>query len=403
MGAKNSSLRAARKAKNDEFYTQWADIEREINAYLDYDKDLFRDKVILLPCDDPEWSNFTKFFALHFVDFGLKKLISTSYAPESNMKGAYYAPTLFETDDPNYDEDKSKTRGRVFTLTKADLSGDGRIDIEDLRWEYLDDDGDFRRDAVTALRDEADFIITNPPFSLFREFLAWLGESMAKFSMIGNSNATTYKETFRLIQGNKLWKGATGNSSDMVFGVPKGTKIKEADRLKAERLGYPPDDRRDYTRLGNSCWFTNIEHGRRHEPLQLMTMEDNRKFSRHKNIVENGYPKYDNFDAIEVGFVDAIPSDYDGVMGVPITFLDKYNPEQFEILGSSEGDYPATRKYKKKVRVVDGVRMKSNTGTMSGVVRCDSFGSGTYFDVGYPVRAIFKRIFIRHRKQETEE
>ena len=169
--------------------------------------------------------------------------------------------------------------------------------------------------------------------------------------------------------------------------------------MKAERMGYAGN----FTRLGNACWFTNIEHGRRHEPLQLMTMADNIKFSRHKSVRGIGYKPYDNFDAIEVPFVDAIPSDYAQMMGVPITFLDKYNPEQFEILGSTEGDYPATKKYKQKRRVVDGVPQKSNTGTMSGVIREDEFGKGTYFDVGYPVRAVFKRILIRHRNPEPQK
>lgn len=395
----NTNLTAAKKAKQDEFYTQWADIEREMNAYLEYDPDVFRGKTILLPCDDPEWSNFTKYFALHFADFGLRKLISTSYAPNSNAGAAFYTPTLFETDAPDYDQDKSLERGRVFTLTPEDISGDGRVDIDDLKWEYLEGDGDFRSPEVTALRDEADLVITNPPFSLLRSFVAWLIESDVRFSIIGNSNATTYVEIFPLIKGNSLWKGATANATDMVFEVPEGVEIAESDRLKAERMGY----KGNYTRLGNACWFTNIEHGRRHEPLQLMTMAENQKYSRHKEIRGGEYAHYDNFDAMEVPFIDAIPSDYPGLMGVPITFLDKYNPEQFEIVGSTEGDYPATKKYSQKKRVVDGVPQKSNTGTMSGVVREESFGKGTYFDVGYPVRAIYKRILIRHRNPEPKK
>jgi len=330
----NVNLSAAKRARNDEFYTQWADIEREMNAYLEYDPDVFRDKVILLPCDDPEWSNFAKFFAVHFMDFGIKKLISTSYAPDSNAAGRFYQTTLFETEDPKFDVAKTRANGKVFTLEPNDINDDAVINIEDLRWDYLEGDGDFRSAEVAALRDEADIVITNPPFSLFREFLVWLVERDKKFSIIGSSNATTYKEVFPLIQNNKLWKGATANSSDMVFGVPKGVDVAEADRLKAEKLGYPSDDRYDYTRLGNSCWFTNLEHGRRHEPLQLMTVADNIKFSKHNDIRSVEYQRYDNFDAIEVPYVDAIPYDYDGMMGVPITFLDKYNPDQFRIVGS---------------------------------------------------------------------
>lgn len=205
------------------------------------------------------------------------------------------------------------------------------------QWEYLEGDGDFRGHEVTALRDEADFVITNPPFSLFRQFVTWVRGGGRKFSVIGRDYVFTYAEVFPHIRDNELWKGATGNNSDMVFGVPKGAKVSESDRLKAERLGYPSDAERDYTRLGNSCWLTNIDHGRRHEPLQLMTMEENIKFSKHKDVRGVGYQSYENFDAIDVPYTDAIPSDYDGVMGVPITFLDKYNPDQFLIVGNGEG------------------------------------------------------------------
>ncbi|MFE2657985.1 adenine-specific methyltransferase EcoRI family protein [Brevibacterium sp. NPDC059310] len=337
VGNRTSSLNAAKAAKNDEFYTQWADIEREVNAYLEYDPDVFRGKIVLLPCDDPEWSNFAKFFALHFVDFGLKKLISTSYAPDSNPALFSYEPTLFEMNDPRYDETKTHTNGKKFILELDDVHEDGVVNIDDLKWEYLEGDGDFRSTEVTALRDEADIVITNPPFSLFRAFIGWLVEGGKTFSVIGNSNATTYVEIFPLIKQNRLWKGATANSTDMVFGVPKGFPLKAADRAKAERMGYPATDEHDFTRLGNACWFTNIDHGRRHEPLQLMTMEDNIKFSKHKEVRGVGYQRYYNFpEAIEVRWVDSIPSDFDGVMGVPITFLDKYNPDQFEILAHGD-------------------------------------------------------------------
>lgn len=327
----NSNLSRAKSAKNDEFYTQYADIQKEINAYLEYDKDVFRDKTILLPCDDPEWSNFTKFFAQNFVNFGLKKLISTSYAIDSKYQ-KYGQLDLFEDADfiknnPNYDFSKNAKKGKIFTLTRRNK----RVDYNDLEWKYLEGDGDFRSDEVKKLRDEADFIITNPPFSLFREFIAWLFEAeQKKFLVIGNMNAITYKEVFSLIKDNKLWLGATGFSTDMVFAVPKGTEVKQSDKEKAERLGY----KGDFTRLGNSCWFSNIDHGRRHKPLELMTMADNIKFN--KKIKSCPYPKYDNYDAIEVCVTNGIPSDYDGVMGVPISFLDKYCPEQFEIVWTSD-------------------------------------------------------------------
>ena len=323
----NKNLTKAKKAKNDEFYTQYHDIEKEIQAYLDFNPDVFKDKTVLLPCDDPEWSNFTKYFAQNFERFGLKKLISTSYAAESKKLSIPYQPSLFESESPQFDKKKTAVKGKIFILDRTHNSQ--KLDINALQWHYLKGDGDFRSAEVTALRDEADFIITNPPFSLFREFLAWIMQGHKKCVIIGNMNAITYKETFKYIQSNELWLGATGNGCDMVFGVPEGFAVKEQDKQKAERLGYIGN----FTRLGNSCWFTNIDHGKRHQPLSLMTMEENLKFSRHKEIRQNGYQKYDNYDAIEVPFTDAIPSDYPGVMGVPISFLDKYCPEQFEIKG----------------------------------------------------------------------
>jgi len=324
----NTNLANAKTAKNDEFYTQYADIQKEINAYLDYNPDVFRDKTVLLPCDDPEWSNFTKFFAQNFQLFGLKKLISTSYAPESKKYKMPYQPSLFETQQPYFNPDKSKTNGKIFVLER-DITGDNRIDINDLEWQYLEGDGDFRSKEVTKLRDEADIIVTNPPFSLFREFVAWLMDSGKLFVIIGNMNAITYREVFPLLKNNSIWLGATGFVTDMVFGVPEGTEVKESDKRKAERLGYVGN----YTRLGNSCWYTNIDHGRRHQPLKLMSMMDNYKHSKHKDIrINKRYEHYENFDAIDVPYTDAIPNDYNGVMGVPISFMDKYCPEQFEIV-----------------------------------------------------------------------
>ena len=330
----NNNLTEAKIAKNDEFYTQYHDIEKEISAYLEYNSDVFRGKTVLLPCDDPEWSNFTKFFAQNFERFGLEKLISTSYAEESKSYKSYCQPTLFELSNLQYDKIKTTKNGKIFTLTH-DKTGDNKVNVDDLEWHYLAGDGDFNSAEVKKLRDEADFIITNPPFSLFRKFLAWIVESDKKFLIIGNMNAITYKEVFPLIKDNKLWLGATGNGSDMVFGVPKGTQVADSDKQKAARLGYIGD----YTRLGNSCWFTNIDHGRRHQPLPLMTMADNLKYSKHKEIKGKvSYDSYDNYDAIEVPFTDAIPCDYGGVMGVPISFLDKYSPEQFEIVGMCENE-----------------------------------------------------------------
>jgi hypothetical protein len=331
-GSKNRQLGAAKAAKNDEFYTQWADIEREMNAYLEFDPDVFRDKVIMLPCDDPEWSNFTKFFALHFMDFGLKKLISTSYAPDSNPAKLDYQPTLFESESPAFDATKTHANGKKFTLEAKDISGDDVIDIDDLQWDYLDGDGDFRSDEVTALRDEADFVITNPPFSLFREFVGWIVDGKVQFSIIGNMNAVTYNEIFLLIKANELWYGATISSGDREFRVPESYPLTAAGSRVDE-------DGARYIRVKGVRWFTNIEHGRRHARLELMTMDDNLRYN--KKLIKalagaTTYQRYDTYDAIDVPSTNAIPSDYDGVMGVPITFLDRYNPDQFEILFNAE-------------------------------------------------------------------
>lgn len=332
----------ARKNKNDEFYTQFSDIQKEMNSYLEYDPNVFKNKTILLPADDPEWSNFTKFFAQNFERFGLKKLISTSYAYESKKITEPYQLSLFESESPKFDKDKTKVRGKIFVLDK-DENKSGKIDIEDLQWDYLEGDGDFRSDEVKKLRDESDIIITNPPFSLFREFVNWILEKDKKFIIIGHQNATSYKEIFPLIKDNKIWlgKGFDGGATHFInkYYDDYATAGEHKDGM---------------IRVSGVVWFTNIDHGRRHQPLQLMTMKDNLKFSKHKEILENGYQKYENFDAIDVSFTDAIPSDYKGVMGVPITFLNKYNPDQFVILGFGAGELgveagvqPYDRKLKK--------------------------------------------------------
>ena len=324
----NSNLKEAKAAKNDEFYTQFHDIEIEMNAYLEYDPNVFRGKTILLPCDDPEWSNFTRFFAAKFDELGLKKLISTSYAPESKKYKTPYQPSLFEQDAPQFDRAKTSVKGKIFIL-EQDKSGDGRINIDDLEWEYLEGDGDFRSKEVTKLRDEADFIITNPPFSLFREFLAWIMEGEKKFIIIGNMNCITYKEVFPLIMNNKIWLGIP---------FPSGNAYFRPAMLNDYAVGVYDKDT-NLVKFRNCIWLTNVDHGRRHQPLSLMTMADNLRYSKHKEIRGKvAYDHYDNYDAIEVPFTDAIPSDYNGVMGVPISFLDKYCPEQFEILGQTQGD-----------------------------------------------------------------
>src|SRR5699024_682251 len=234
----NSNLLNAKRAKQDEFYTQLVDIEKEMGSYLEYSPDVFRGKTILLPCDDPEWSNFTKYFAVRFRELGIKKLISTSYAPCADGEG--------------------DGRGKIFILDGTNRAGD-------IAWDYLDGDGDFRSDEVTKLRDGADMVITNPPFSLFREFMTWLTEGEIEFSVIGNMNAIIYKEIFPLIKGNEMWLGASRMGAKC-FALPSNAPVKANQH---EENGVR------FQKFGNIAWFTNIEHGRRHEPLLLMTMEDN--------------------------------------------------------------------------------------------------------------------------------
>ena len=326
----NSNLSNAKNAKNDEFYTQYQDIEKEVNAYLEYNPDVFKNKTVLLPCDDPEWSNFTRYFAQNFERLGLKKLISTSYAIESKKYKTNWEPTLFETENPLFNADRSRVCGKIFILDH-DTNANGRIDIDDLQWHYLEGDGDFRSVEVTALRNEADVIVTNPPFSMFREFLAWIVEAKKLFLVIGNMNAITYKEVFPLIKDNEIWLGNGFHAGNAYF-KPFGVNI-------ADYANGVYDAKTGLVKFRNCCWFTNIEHGRRHQPLPLMTMADNLKFSKHKEIRgKESYEKYDNYNAIEVPYTDAIPRDYDGVMGVPISFLDKYCPEQFEIVGMCENE-----------------------------------------------------------------
>lgn len=322
-------LHSAKKARNDEFYTQYVDIQKEVNAYVEYNPNIFKDKTILLPCDDPEWSNFTKFFAQNFQSFGLKKLISTSYAYNSKNLDYEWQPTLFETSDPRFEIDKSKSKGKIFTLT-ADENKDGKINIDDLQWKYLEGDGDFRSQEIKKLCEEADIIITNPPFSLFREFILWLFENNKKFLILGNLNAVKYSEVYPFIESKRLWLGVSITSGDRLFGIPD--ELYDPKKVGARDVVI---EGKHYISVVGVRWFTNLEHGRLHEKRTLMTEADNIKFSKHKEIKGIGYQKYDNYDAIEVPYVDAIPSDYEGIMGVPISFMDKYNPNQFEIVGLS--------------------------------------------------------------------
>jgi hypothetical protein len=371
----NSNLTSAKNAKNDEFYTQYQDIEKEVMAYLDYDPNVFRGKTILLPCDDPEWSNFTKFFAQNFDRFGLKKIISTSFAVESKKFKSNYQPTLFETRDPQFDRIKTVKNGKIFTLT-SDKSGDGKVDVNDLEWHYLEGDGDFRSDEIKRLRNESDIIITNPPFSLFREFLAWVVKANKQFLLIGNINAIKYKDLFPFIQENKIWLGVTNFNKGMYFKVPSDFIYSNTYKFEREYNG------EKVNRVPGVCWFTNIDHGRRHQPFPLMTITDNLKFSKHKEIKgKESYDHYENYNAIDVPFTDAIPSDFEGVMGVPITFLDKYSPEQFEIIWQASGN---TRASAPKA-ILDRLNYKPHSDDRGGCTILHG-------------RRTYDRILIKHRK-----
>lgn len=315
----NSNLASAKKAKNDEFYTQYSDIQKEIEAYLEYDPDTFRNKVVYCNCDDPFESNFFRYFALNFNRLGLKRLITTSYKPSpiANTQLGLFG------DDKTITEPKGrpKVTANKFIINEVhDMDGDGAFNLTDVadqlkannhnEWAPLTGDGDFRSPECVELLKQSDIVVTNPPFSLFREYVGQLVEYDKSFLILGNMNAITYKEIFPLIQSNKIW-----------LGVSSGAKT------------YIKPDKSEQ-KMGNTCWYTNLDHGRRHQPLQLMTMADNLKFNK-KLMGKRAYDVYVNYSAIEVPFTGAIPSDYDKEMGVPISFLDKYSPDQFKIVGIS--------------------------------------------------------------------
>ncbi len=355
----NNNLTSAKKARNDEFYTQYEDIQKEVQAYIDYNPDVFRGKVVYLNCDDPYESNFFKFFANKFNTYGIKKLIATSYFNSPVAGTELQAALLPDMPDKeislvkksasqtNMTTEDGETKGRVIEITEvSDENGDGIYDLEDIKKIIQangggkplkgDDDfppGDFRSKECVELLKQADIVVTNPPFSLFREYVAQLFEYDKKFLIIGNMNAITYKEIFPKIKENKMWLGVTGFNQGMFFFVPDD--FIHAKTYKFEKKG--PDGRK-INRVAGVCWFANIDHGKRHQPLELMSMEQNKKFNNSIIKSELAYKKYDNYDAIEVPLVQAIPNDYDGAMGVPITFLDKYNPDQFEIIKFRHGN-----------------------------------------------------------------
>ena len=352
----NSNLSKAKREKNDEFYTQLSDIEKELRHYTKH----FKGKTVLCNCDDPRVSNFFHFFSHNFEKLKLKKLITTCY---KNKNTNIFSP--------------QKDKKGVYLEYLGDKNGNRVPDPSEIGVHPLEDDGDFRKNGCLKLLKEADIVVTNPPFSLFREYVQQLIEYEKNFLIIGNQNAISYREVFDLIKDNKIWLGYT---QPVAFVVPDHYEMRDV-RSWRDEAGT------NWRSLGNACWFTNLDIAKRHEEL-----------IQFKTYDPKNYLVYDNYDAIDVSKIADIPMDFDGVMGVPLTFLDKYNPDQFEILGLSGTNYPTTKSYGKKERVVDGVRQKSNTGTLGCVVRTASFGAGTHFDVGYPVKGIYRRLFIRRKK-----
>ena len=395
----NKNLTRAKTAKNDEFYTQYGDIQKEIEAYLEYNPDVFRGKVVYCNCDDPFESNFFRYFVLNFNKLGLKQLITTSYKPSP----------IANTQLVLFGNDKSlaKSKGRPkptankFIINKVhDIDGDGEFNLKDVakqlkankqnEWTPLEGDGDFRSDECTNLLKQSDIVVTNPPFSLFREYVKQLIDYNKQFVIIGSKNAITYKEIFPLIKNNKLWTGVTGFNKDMLFIAPA-----KADLSGKPKTALRSVDGITYLR-SPSVWFTNLDHGRRHQPLPLMTMRENLKYSKHKEVKgKRKYDKYDNHDAIEVPFTDAIPSDYDGLMGVPISFLDKYSPEQFMIVGMCENE----DLYKLKTKVYTTAECKK--------AYLDKFGKKGTYDLNASgvvyrdglLEKVYQRVLIKHKRK----
>ena len=323
----NNQLSAAKKAKNDEFYTRMPDIENELVHYRKH----FKGKVVLCNCDDPFESNFFKYFALNFNPLGLKKLIATCYSG-SPIAGGEYQPSLFD-DDVDENTGRHRRAYKAVVNVFRDTTGDGGLDMDDIK-NLLDSGeneltelhgdgtygaGDFRSRECLELLDEADIVVTNPPFSLFREYVATLMEHGKKFVIVGNQNAITYKEAFPLLRDDRLW---LGYNKVKEFVVPSADHPERGNIVTDGKGGL-------IAKFGNICWYTNLDITKRHEDLLL--------YRRYKEDPSR-YPKYDNYDAIEVSKVKDIPEDYWGVMGVPITFMDKYNPDQFDIVGCSESE-----------------------------------------------------------------
>lgn len=346
----NNNLAKAKKNKNDEFYTQLVDIENELKHY----KNHFKDKTVYCNCDDPRVSNFFHYFSYNFENLGLKKLITTCYKNQ-DME-------LFS---------QNSSERAIYLEYNGDKNGDKVPNPTEIGIKLLKGDGDFRSPESIELLKQADIVVTNPPFSLFREYVAQLIDYEKQFVIIGNKNAITYKEIFKLIKDNKLWIGNTPMGVDMLFDVPKEFAQKLISNKK-EGSSY---------RLINgvvkgraqAVWFTNLDHDKRHEDLIL-----------YKTYNEAEYPKYDNYDAINVDKTSDIPIDYQGAMGVPITFLDKYNPEQFEILGIAGGSTRASapKEFLNEVSYIPHPKDKGGSPILDGIPK-------------------YVRIIIRYKKPKS--
>lgn len=341
--AHNKNLQAAKRNKNDDFYTQLSDIENELEHY----KNHFMGKIVYCNCDDPRFSKFFHYFSYNFDHLGLSRLITTCYKNQQR--------DLFS----------KHTEERAIMLEYNGFRKSEKVPhAEDIGITCLEGDGDFRNAECIELLKQADIVVTNPPFSLFKEYLAQLIEYKKEFIIIGNKNAITYKEIFPLIKENKMWLGINPRGQDMLFDVPSDY-AEELVETKKEGSAYRIVDGIVKGRLGNAAWYTNIDHEKRHEELIL-----------YRKYIPQEYPKYDNYDAIEVSKVSEIPKDWDGAIGVPITFLDKYNPVQFEILGADEANGKG---------LSEGLWSPD-----SGIAQAQVEG-----------KRKFKRIFIRHKNPQS--
>ena len=398
--AGNSNLKDSIRQRQDEFYTQLSLIESELKHY----KPHFKGKIIFCNCDDPYESNFFKYFAMNFNSLGLRKLITTCYATSPVIgeemqyfvdKGGQLSFVEAPGSVPVQKDSKAKRPYKVEITEVTDENGDGRVDLADVEYlmrnkkntmTLLDGDGDFRSAECVDLLSQADVVVTNPPFSLFREYIALLLEYKKAFVIIGNQNAVAYKDFFPLLSDNKIWLGY--NSGHFWFKVPDSYEEKKTD-FKIDETG------QKWRRMGNICWFTNLDIEKRHENMTLF-----------RNYTPEAYPTYDNFDAIEVSKTADIPCDFYGVMGVPITFMSQHNPQQFEIIGLSQKcgfGAESIKLYDDYIEVTQDGTPTGSTGkkTNGNPMLVGKPKSGNYYVNGQDiVHSLYSRIFIRRCDHE---